>query len=64
MYAADLTIYVPATTGNEVNETLNKQLQYVLEWVYSIIFLFGPQEGAHHQGLTRRREEREERGSP
>jgi hypothetical protein len=32
MYADDSTIYVSATTANEVNETL-KELQSVLEWV-------------------------------
>ena len=31
MYADDSTIYAPATTANEVTETLNKELQSVLE---------------------------------
>jgi hypothetical protein len=31
MYANDSTIYTSATTANEVNETLNKELQSVLE---------------------------------
>ena len=35
MYADDSTIYAPATTTNEVIETLNKELQSVLEWVAS-----------------------------
>ena len=35
MYADDSTIYVSATTANEVTETLNKDLQSVLEWVAS-----------------------------
>ena len=33
MYADDSTIYPSATTDIEVTETLNKQLQSVLEWV-------------------------------
>ena len=33
MYADDSTIYASATTANEVTETLNKELQSVLEWV-------------------------------
>jgi hypothetical protein len=33
MYDDDSTIY--ATTANEVTETLNKELQSVLEWVAS-----------------------------
>ena len=36
MYADYSTIYVSATTANEVTETLNKELQSVLEWVASI----------------------------
>ena len=35
MYADDSTIYALATTANEVTETLNKELQSVLEWVAS-----------------------------
>ena len=35
MYADDSTIYASATTANEVTETLNKELQSVLEWVAS-----------------------------
>ena len=35
MYADDSTIYAAATTANEVTETLNKELQTVLEWVAS-----------------------------
>ena len=32
MYADDSTMYASATTANEVTETLNKELQSVLEW--------------------------------
>ena len=35
MYPDDSTIYVSATTANEVTETLNKELQSVVEWVAS-----------------------------
>ena len=35
MYADDSTMYASATTANEVTETLNKELQSVLEWVAS-----------------------------
>ena len=35
MIADDSTVYASATTANEVNETLNKELQSVLEWVAS-----------------------------
>jgi hypothetical protein len=35
MYADDSTIYASATPANEVTETLNKELQSVLEWVAS-----------------------------
>jgi hypothetical protein len=35
MYADDSTTYASATTANEVTETLNKELQSVLEWVAS-----------------------------
>ena len=35
MYADDSTIYASATTAKEVIETLNKELQFVLEWVPS-----------------------------
>ena len=35
MYANDSTIYTSANTANEVTETINKQLQSVLEWVAS-----------------------------
>jgi hypothetical protein len=35
MYADDSTIYVLATTANEVTETLNMELQSVLEYVVS-----------------------------
>ncbi|KAK6322588.1 hypothetical protein J4Q44_G00073800, partial [Coregonus suidteri] len=35
MNADDSTIYASATTANEVTETLNKELQSVLEWVAS-----------------------------
>jgi hypothetical protein len=35
MYADDSTIYASATTANDVTETLNKELQSVLEWVVS-----------------------------
>ena len=35
MYADDSTIYTSATTANEVTQTLNKELQSVLEWVAS-----------------------------
>ena len=35
MYADDSTIYVSVTTANEVTETLNKELQSVLECVAS-----------------------------
>ena len=35
MYADGSTIYASATTANEVTETLNKELQSVLEWVAS-----------------------------
>ena len=35
MYADDSTIYVSVTTANEVTESLNKELQSVLEWVAS-----------------------------
>jgi hypothetical protein len=35
MYADDSTIYLSATTANEVTETVNKGLQSVLEWVAS-----------------------------
>ena len=34
-YADDSTIYASATTANEVTETINKELQSVLEWVAS-----------------------------
>ena len=33
LYADDSTIYVSAPTANEVTETLNNELQPVLEWV-------------------------------
>ena len=35
MYAGDSTIYASATTANEVIETLNKELQSLLEWLAS-----------------------------
>ena len=35
IYADDSTIYASATTAYEVAETLNKELQSVLEWVAS-----------------------------
>jgi hypothetical protein len=35
MYADDSTIYASATTANEVTETLNKELQSVLECMAS-----------------------------
>ena len=35
MYADNSTIYPSATTANDVTETLNKELQSVLEWVAS-----------------------------
>ena len=35
MYADDSTIYASATTANVVTETLNKELQSVLEWMAS-----------------------------
>ena len=35
MYADDSIMYASATTANEVTETLNKELQSVLEWVTS-----------------------------
>ena len=35
MYADDSTIYASENTANEVTETLNKELQSVLEWVAS-----------------------------
>ena len=35
MYADDSTTYSTATTANEVTETLNKELQSLLEWVAS-----------------------------
>ena len=35
MYADDSTIYASATTANKVTITLNKELQFVLEWVTS-----------------------------
>ena len=35
MYADNSTVYASAKTANEVTETLNKQLQSVLEWVAS-----------------------------
>jgi hypothetical protein len=35
MYADDSSIYTSATTVIEVNETPNKELQAVLEWVAS-----------------------------
>ena len=35
MYTDDSTIYASATAANEVTETLNKELQSVLEWVAS-----------------------------
>ena len=33
MYAYNSTIYVSATTANEVTENLNKEMQSVMEWV-------------------------------
>ena len=36
MYADDSTIYGLTTTANEVTETLNKEVQSVLEWVASL----------------------------
>ena len=33
-YADDSTIYASVTTANEVTETLNKNVQSVLEWVH------------------------------
>lgn len=35
MYSDDITIYMNATTVNEITATLNKELQTVLEWVTS-----------------------------
>ena len=35
MYTDDSTKYASATTANEVTETLNKELQSVLEWLAS-----------------------------
>ena len=35
MYADDSTTYASATPANEVTDTLNKELQSVLEWVAS-----------------------------
>jgi hypothetical protein len=35
MFAEDSTIYVSPSTANEVTETLNNELQSVLEWVAS-----------------------------
>jgi hypothetical protein len=35
MFADDSTIYASGTTANEVTETLNKELQFILEWVAS-----------------------------
>ena len=35
MYIDDSTIHASATTANEITETLNKELQSVLEWVDS-----------------------------
>ena len=35
MYADDSTVYTSVTTTNKVTETLNKELQSVLEWVAS-----------------------------
>ena len=35
MYTDDSTLYTSETTANEVTETLNKELQSVLEWVAS-----------------------------
>jgi F0F1-type ATP synthase delta subunit len=35
MYADYSTIYASATTANEVTESLNKELQSVLEWMAS-----------------------------
>ena len=35
MYADDSTIYASATRNKEVTETINKELQSVLEWVSS-----------------------------
>ena len=34
-YADDSNIYASATTANEVTDTLNKELQSILEWVAS-----------------------------
>ena len=36
IYADDSTVCTSATTANEVTETLNKELQSVLEWMSSI----------------------------
>ena len=35
IYADGSTIYTSATTANEVTESLNQELQSVLEWVAS-----------------------------
>jgi hypothetical protein len=35
MYSDDSTLYTSATTASEITETLNKELQSVLEWVAS-----------------------------
>ena len=35
MYADDSTMYTSVNTANEVTETLNKELQSILEWVAS-----------------------------